>query len=43
MEEIVVTRLWMGGVMAVMLVFAIIALYGYFKQTHTHGSENNDE
>jgi len=29
MEELVVTRLWMAGVVGMMLVFAIIALVGY--------------
>jgi hypothetical protein len=32
MEEIVVTRLWMAGVVAAMLVFGIIALIGYRRQ-----------
>ncbi|MGI9203905.1 MAG: hypothetical protein ACR2Q3_07840 [Woeseiaceae bacterium] len=30
MEEIVVTRLWMAGVVAMMLVFGIIAMFGHF-------------
>jgi len=30
MEEIVVTRLWMGGVVAMMLVFGVIAMFGHF-------------
>lgn len=29
MEELEVTRFWMGGVVSVMLVFALIALAGY--------------
>jgi hypothetical protein len=37
MEELVVTRLWMAGVVAAMAVFGIIALVGYLRQ-----NENND-
>ena len=29
MEELEVTRLWMGGVVGMMLVFALVALVGY--------------
>lgn len=29
MEELEVTRLWMGGVVGMMLAFALIALAGY--------------
>lgn len=29
MEELEVTRLWMGGVVGMMLVFAAIAMAGY--------------
>ena len=32
MEEIVVTRLWMAGVVAAMAIFGIIALVGVLKQ-----------
>jgi hypothetical protein len=32
MEEIVVTRLWMAGVVGMMLVFAAIAVVGHFRQ-----------
>lgn len=32
MEEIVVTRLWMAGVVGAMLVFGIIAMVGYHRQ-----------
>ena len=32
MEEIVVTRLWMGGVVAMMVVFAAIAVIGNLRQ-----------
>ena len=32
MDEIVVTRLWMAGVVLMMAVFAVIALIGYFRQ-----------
>lgn len=30
MEELVVTQLWMGGVVLMMLVFGVLALVGYF-------------
>ena len=32
MDEIVVTRLWMAGVVAMMLVFGITALVGLARQ-----------
>lgn len=32
MDEIVVTRLWMAGVVSMMAVFAIIAVIGYLRQ-----------
>ncbi len=32
MEEIVVTRLWMAGVVAIMAIFGAIALVGYLRQ-----------
>jgi hypothetical protein len=41
MEEIVVTRLWMAGVVGAMLVFGIIALIGYRRQSDN--TENNDD
>lgn len=31
MEEIVVTRLWMGGVVAMMMLFGVVAVIGYVK------------
>ncbi len=31
MEDLVVTRLWMAGVVAMMSVFGVIALIGYLK------------
>jgi hypothetical protein len=37
MDEIVVTRLWMAGVVAMMLVFGITALVGLARQ------KNNDK
>ena len=33
MDEIVVQRLWMAGVVAAMAVFGIIALVGYYRQS----------
>jgi hypothetical protein len=41
MEEIVVTRLWMAGVVGAMLVFGIIALIGYHRQGNK--TESNDQ
>jgi len=41
MEEIVVTRLWMAGVVAAMVVFGVIALIGYRR--HDNNSESNDD
>jgi len=44
MEELEVTRLWMGGVVGMMLVFALIALVGYlFRRRHepTRQEESN--
>ncbi len=32
MEEIVVTRLWMGGVVLMMLAFAVIAVIGHYRR-----------
>lgn len=32
MEDIVVTRLWMAGVVGAMVVFGVIALVGVLKQ-----------
>jgi len=41
MEEIAVTRLWMAGVVAAMVVFGIIALFGYRRQNAK--TDNNDD
>lgn len=35
MEEVVVTRLWMAGVVGAMVVFGVIALIGYMRQPNT--------
>lgn len=32
MEEVVITRLWMAGIVAMMVIFAIIAAVGYIRQ-----------
>jgi uncharacterized membrane protein len=32
MEEIVVTRLWMAGVVAAMAIFGIAAVIGYLRR-----------
>ena len=31
MEDLFVTRLWMAGVVAAMVIFGLIALVGYFR------------
>jgi len=31
MDEIVVTRLWMAGVVSMMAIFAVIAVIGYMR------------
>ena len=41
MEEMVVTRLWMAGVVAAMAIFGIIALVGYLRQNE-NSDDNND-
>ena len=38
MDEIVVTRLWMAGVVGMMVVFAIIAVVGYWRKKLDDGS-----
>jgi hypothetical protein len=39
MEEIVVTRLWMAGVVSMMAIFAVIAVIGYIKNKPDNGSQ----
>jgi len=36
MEEVVVTKLWMAGVVGAMVVFGVIAFIGYFKQSNSN-------
>jgi hypothetical protein len=36
MDEIVVTRLWMAGVVAMMLMFGITALVGIARQKNSN-------
>jgi len=36
MDEIVVTRLWMAGVVAMMLIFGVTALVGIARQKKNH-------
>ncbi len=33
MDEIVVTRLWMAGVVAMMVVFGLVAIVGVLRQS----------
>lgn len=40
MDEIVVTRLWMAGVVAMMLVFAVTAVIGVLRQGRGEKSED---
>jgi len=42
MEELEVTRLWMGGVVGMMLVFAVVALAGYLLRRR-HGEIQKEE
>ena len=41
MEELFVTRLWMAGVVAAMVIFGLIALVGHLKQTHNDDSHSD--
>lgn len=44
MEELEVTRLWMGGVVALMAVFGIIAAIGYvLRSKHQQKSGDSEE
>ena len=43
MDELVVTRLWMAGVVAAMGVFGIIAIVGYFRQKSESDTEKADD
>ena len=36
MEEVVVTKLWMAGVVGAMVVFGVIAFIGYLKQSNSN-------
>ena len=39
MDEIVVTRLWMAGVVAMMVVFGVVAIVGVLRQRGKAASE----
>lgn len=39
MDEIVVTRLWMAGVVAMMLVFGVTAVIGVVRQKRKQDTE----
>lgn len=39
MEEIVVTRLWMAGVVSMMLVFGVTAVIGLLRQKRKQETE----
>lgn len=41
MEEIVVTRLWMAGVVSMMAIFAIIAVIGYWRKRPASSDESD--
>ena len=41
MDEIVVTRLWMAGVVAAMAVFGVIALVGYYRQSNDSNEDDD--
>lgn len=42
MDELVVTRLWMAGVVGAMVVFGIAALIGYLKQAKSGHDDQSD-
>lgn len=39
MEELVVTRVWMAGVVTMMGVFALIAVVGYVQYRRRNGDQ----
>ncbi|HEY5622451.1 MAG TPA: hypothetical protein VIV14_01740 [Gammaproteobacteria bacterium] len=41
MEEIVVTRLWMAGVVAAMAIFGVAALIGYLRREKQDRANGN--
>ena len=41
MAELVVTRIWMGGVVTMMVVFAAIALAGYVRYRRRKNTEDD--
>lgn len=43
MEEVIVTRLWMAGVVGMMLVFATIAVVGLVKQNKRRSGNQSAE
>lgn len=43
MEEIVVTRLWMGGVVLMMLAFAVIAVIGHYRRKSRTDPEQSSQ
>lgn len=43
MEEIAVTRLWMAGVVAAMVVFGVIAFIGYRRQSADTDNREDQE
>ncbi len=40
MDEIVVTRLWMAGVVSMMVVFGVVAIVGVLRQGGNTSSED---
>lgn len=43
MDEIVVTRLWMAGVVLMMLAFAAIAVVGHFRQKNRADAKHESQ
>lgn len=43
MEELVVTRYWMAGVMAIMLIFGAIAVIGVFVRNRREAAARSSE
>jgi hypothetical protein len=34
MEEVIVTRVWMAGIVAMMAIFAVVAAVGYIRKNN---------
>ena len=43
MEELVVTRYWMAGVMAIMIIFGAISVVGIFVRNKREGAASGSD